>query len=365
MTSDFRHASSNRIYLAATVLVFILVAVVWRRMLQPIKDQVERARRDGITVQGGDPAPLQPSVNPVLARRNELRNAAEQGLWAPIERRLAAGMRPDDPVDARTLLMIAAQHGRVELIGQLCRKGSKVDTRDAHGNTALLYAVRYGSTAAARWLHQHGAQLTVRNEFGMGVIDLAMIGQQQETYAYLRDHGVKINLVQAIQMQDRKTIDALLNQGVDVNAVYPTVYLHTDQVQPGSLQSVQTPVNLPPSDPDHGLQWIVSDKTPNPADMYCHLRPLESAFETADWDVAERLIAHGAQINAVGQTQMTYLMSAAWNGNLELVRFLLRHGARADLLSYEQKTALDYARGTGNLNREIVALLLQAQMAGK
>jgi ankyrin repeat protein len=60
--------------------------------------------------------------------------------------------------------------------------------------------------------------------------------------------------------------------------------------------------------------------------------------------VAEILIKHGADVNAVGDEGWTPLFHAAEAWNAEMIQLLLSHGARRDARDHEGRTASDVAR---------------------
>jgi ankyrin repeat protein len=84
-----------------------------------------------------------------------------------VENALAAGF----PVDTRdehgnTALMVSCQNGHKRL-AKLCLKyGASPDGTNHQGNTALHYAVGYGYQALAKYLISHGADDTIMNMQG-------------------------------------------------------------------------------------------------------------------------------------------------------------------------------------------------------
>ena len=72
--------------------------------------------------------------------------------------------------------------------------------------------------------------------------------------------------------------------------------------------------------------------------------PLHSAVAQRRLDIARRLIAHGADVNAVQADDFTPLHGAAQNGQAEMVALLLQHGADANARQGDGQTALTLAR---------------------
>jgi ankyrin repeat protein len=76
--------------------------------------------------------------------------------------------------------------------------------------------------------------------------------------------------------------------------------------------------------------------------------PLHSAAAGNQFEICEALIAKGADVNARQEGGFTPLHSAAQNGNLELVDLLLRHGADSHAKTDDGKTARDFASEGGH-----------------
>lgn len=83
--------------------------------------------------------------------------------------------------------------------------------------------------------------------------------------------------------------------------------------------------------------------------------PLHSAVAGRYLDIARILIAHGADVNATQQSDLTPLHAAAQNGQVEMVQLLLKNGADKEMTSKDGKKAIDYAREKGH--EEVVTIL--------
>lgn len=76
--------------------------------------------------------------------------------------------------------------------------------------------------------------------------------------------------------------------------------------------------------------------------------PLHSAAASRQLEIARRLVAHGANVDARQRHGFTPLHSAAHNGDLALVELLCAHGADRQARSDDGKRALDLAREAGH-----------------
>jgi ankyrin repeat protein len=341
--------------------MFCLMTSVWYLMMRPARRQIQQAQRNGITEEGTTPTPLEDTLNSKVGVRIQLRQAAEQGDWKPIQKWLAEGNSLNTPIDTRTLLMIAAQNGHLDLMRQLYLKGSNVDARDPHGNTALFYAARYGQTEALRFLCEHGADLQAQNSLKLNALDMARMGKHEDAIALLKGHGGHYNLLQTIQLRDRQAFKFELDHGVDVNALYPPMKSPAG-IKPnnGGIIFAYLPQQLPRTiaSGGGGPQFAVDQSDVSELD---YRSPLVGAVQTNQLDFAEQLIRHGARLDQQSEFEGTALMYAAYSGNLAGVRLLLRHGARTDPVVNRQFDALYYARHsvTARNRAEIVTLLQQ------
>jgi ankyrin repeat protein len=82
-------------------------------------------------------------------------------------------------------------------------------------------------------------------------------------------------------------------------------------------------------------------------------------LNSRDLQVAQMLIAHGANVNARAKDGFTPLLNAE---TIELTRLLLEHGADPFAKTEQGETALDWAR---KMNRKAQMALLQGAMTGK
>jgi len=114
------------------------------------------------------------------------------------------------------LALILGQRAVVEL---LVTRGAELNARD---NPAMLKAVRYGNAELVRYLHAQGARLDGRNRVKSNAYDEAYYGNKKNL-PLLHELGLDIKvhaggvLRKAVAARDRKTVDYLLEQGVDIN----------------------------------------------------------------------------------------------------------------------------------------------------
>ena len=137
-------------------------------------------------------------------------------------------------------------------------------------------------------------------------------------------------LVRAVKQQDTAAVQALLAQGVDVNAPQGdgATALHWAAYR----------------DDAETVEWLIGAGADVNAANDLHVTPLALATANGNAEIVRRLLAAGASPNAAGETGVTPLMEAARTGSLEAVRVLLEFDADVNArTSDRQQTALMWA----------------------
>jgi hypothetical protein len=125
-------------------------------------------------------------------------------------------------------LELAVIAERLDVVKLLVEHG--VNLNDAQ-SPAFLRAVRYGKEEMVRYIAAQGARMDMLNRVGSGAYSQAYYGNKsnipliQELGLDIKQHGGAV-LRQAVSDHDYKTLNYLLDQGVDIN------YNQPDQVYP-------------------------------------------------------------------------------------------------------------------------------------
>lgn len=139
----------------------------------------------GFVVDGSIERPPDPTGGPrgyLIAQRPDddfrvafpLHEAVGGGPVKDVERLLAQGIPVNTLVDGFTALHLAAGDGRLQVVKLLLRAGAKVDVAcRGGGGTALYVAIQMGQFAAARKLHEAGADLSTTDNVGNTLLHLA------------------------------------------------------------------------------------------------------------------------------------------------------------------------------------------------
>jgi uncharacterized protein len=130
-----------------------------------------------------------------MSSANEkLRDAAERGNVAEIERLVAAGADPNAVVVDWTPLQKAAVYGQVAAMAALLKAGARVDGADSAGQTPLILAAANGQTAAIDALLAAGANVNHARNNGNTALHLASMGGRLDAARVLLEAGAKADV---------------------------------------------------------------------------------------------------------------------------------------------------------------------------
>ncbi len=214
------------------------------------------------------------------------------------------------------LSLHAAMHRRAEpqLVQMLIDRGAKVNTRDAHGDTPLILAARYGNRAkACQPLLKAGAEVKARDSEGKTALHFAA-GQS-----------------------DAELIKMLLSAGADPNARD-----NEGRTPLHSLGGLAVSLGGPKSI-DAGAALLAGGADVN-ARAANGETPLIHAVLKGEADWVKRLLAAGANVNARGPKGWTALHYAAAKGKAEIITALLAAGTRPATQNDAGKTPLQLAK---------------------
>jgi len=208
-----------------------------------------------------------------------LYSAAVNGNAAMIERLLKAGADANTALpEGETTLMTAARTGKADAVKLLLAHGANVNAKEAwKGQTALMWAVHDGNTDAAQALIAAGANLHDKSRFGFTPLLFAARQGQIPAIRLLVSAGASVNdtlpdgtsaLVTAIQGVSYEAAGVLLELGANPDAAgQGWTALH----QVVWSRRPQRGQNNPGQKPQGNLSSL---------------------------DLAKKLVAHGANINA-------------------------------------------------------------------
>jgi quinoprotein dehydrogenase-associated probable ABC transporter substrate-binding protein len=237
----------------------------------------------------------------------ELHNAAlaaDMGRVTYLVTKKGADVNGKGGEDGETPLHLAVINGDAEMIGYLLDKHADIDVPDSDGYTPLALAAARNKTTAIRVLLARGAKIEATIPGGYTPLFVATAQGKLAAAKQLIDAGA--NCRGAFGPQHLTLLMAV---------------------------ATQTP-------PERRLAQVMQKVGPV--------------------QLAQELIAHGADVNAVSTRGVTALMIAAAHDNAPVIGLLSHSGANAGLRSAEGQTALDIAHQNGNEAAARLLTLLSA-----
>ena len=268
--------------------------------------------------------------------------------------------------DGDTALILAADNNNMEMVKLLLSYGADIDYQGFRGRTALFCSLEYNRKENIEMV-----KLLIKNKADVNI-------------AYDGDYeNEETPLMYAIMKGYKETVKILIANKADINRrnrnnanalIYAYMFGHEDiadiLLQNGSdslykslkvchlNQSTLLNLNVPLINAAHYstnevfLQKLIDSGAYKDYDYDTALR---EAASYNNINAVKVLIKNNADVNVQNRGGMTALMSACYNGNLEMTKMLLDAGADKSIKrgNYD---ALYYAREYGK-NEEIIKLL--------
>ncbi len=240
-------------------------------------------------------------------------------------------------------------------------QGASVNTRDAAGNTPLMWAAQYADLDAMRVLVERGADVNATNSRGATALMRASYDARKVSWLLNQGADVRIRsgfgntaLILAARTADSyRSIKALVDAGAEVDVT------NVFGVTPLIAASAG-------GDPDTVRLLLRRGANPNAQPVPSEAgflfgggrSPLMWAAYRDNLPVMKSLLHAGADVDAEGGLG-TSLMQAAWGDHPRAARLLLQRGAEAKLAGRRDGyTALHWAASTEQQDPSLVTLLL-------
>lgn len=314
---------------------------------------------------GSSRAPKEPGQTPVQV-------AMRAGYWKIVRLLAEHG--------ARITIHQAACLGQLEKVKQLLAEGAEVDALDPQGWTALRWAAQEGHVDVVQLLLAHGADINGKSDGGVPLIE-AMERRHSDVAAVLIMNGAKLNvasdryaktllemaassgrrdlaelliskgaaaetdrgpisqaMISAAEAGRKDMVEFFFARGADVNAKGGTGWTalhcaaefgHADiaQLLIARGADVKAVTDRGETAVDLAMEWghreIVRLLAAVGADLTIH-----AAAYIGDSNAVQRLVARGADVNAMDEHQRTPLCLAAREGNMAVAELLIGRGAK-------------------------------------
>jgi cytohesin len=308
-------------------------------------------------------------VNEAPVGISPLQIASQKGHAGVVKVLLAKGVDVDAVDDRRaTALHCAAAFGRTEVVEELLANKAKVNVVDEDGSAPLHRAAFGGHLEIVRSLLSHGADADLRDKEGLRPIDAALArGHVGVGKCLLPDSGVPgVFIASGLGMPERlgellRTTPRLAtlkredgHTPLHVAAVCGQAGAAELLIKRGARVDAKgdwgwTPLHMA------GSRNVAQALVANGADVNSGVggdgTPLYSAALFGRRDVAEYLIEQGADVNARDSDGDSPLHSAAYSGDEGLVLLLIEHGANVIARSHssDEPFPVDVAKRKGHV----------------
>ncbi len=233
--------------------------------------------------------------------------AARTGDIDAVKKQLAAGADVNTPeADGTSALLWAAYQSTPELVQMLVKAGADVNAANSFGVTPLLQAARYGDAATMSVLLKAGADIKKAEREGETPLMAAARAGGVAAVKLLIDHGADVNARESLQDETAlmwataeghlDVVDTLLKAGADPNL----------QARLSELTKRSTRTDFPTGG-FTAVMWAVRD---------------------GDEAIVRRLVEGGADLNIANGDKATPMMLAIINDRFDLAAKLLDLGAQ-------------------------------------
>jgi ankyrin repeat protein len=234
------------------------------------------------------------------------------------KRLLKAGADPNGLTERGVSpLSIAITNGNSEIVGVLLSAGADANHPEPTGETPLMAAAQVGVLSVVEQLLKHGARVDFREP---------KYGQTALMFAARAGHA--------------DIVDALLAHGANPN-VATIVGAAPDFIKPNSVPGFGFGVGIIRG----GVPADRGRREPAPGGM----TPLLYAARHNQVEVAQRLIAAGADVNAKEANGIWPLLMAISNNNMAAAHYLMEHGSHVNGQDWYGRSPLWEAVNVRNL----------------
>ncbi|HLK55779.1 MAG TPA: ankyrin repeat domain-containing protein [Chthonomonadaceae bacterium] len=269
-----------------------------------------------------------------------------------------ADVRAEAPDSDCSLLTYVAASGQIDLAQMILARGADVNSRVLEGTTPLFAAAEADDLPMVKLLLANGANVNIKNDWDFehsAALSMAADKGNLKMVQLLLDHGANVN--SAARFGSALT-HAALNKNI---AIVRLLLAHRADPNIGDYH--ETLPMLVASEGDTKIMKLLLDAGADiHATGHAGATALSSAAFSGNVEMVRLVVSHGADVNNNDDWRgRTAIMAAAEYGHYAAVDYLLRHGAKINVRSHDEDekpgdTALTLAAREGHL--DVLKLLL-------
>jgi ankyrin repeat protein len=229
-----------------------------------------------------------------------LQQAAYRGDATEVKRLLAAGASVATAnAYGVTPMQLAAETGNTAILQLLLAAGADVESPNSEGQTALMSVARTGNIEAARLLIKRRANVNASEKFGgQTALMWAAARQHPDMVDLLAAKGADVNARAIVRSFDRHITVEGRYKNTHKGGLTALLYAVRENCKPCVEVLIKHRANILLPDPDG-------------------VAPLQLAMMNSNWEIAQRLITAGADVNQwdiYGQSPLHVAIENAYSG---------------------------------------------------
>lgn len=284
-----------------------------------------------------------------------LKQLATSGINLNVQNTWKVGER----VMTATALMILSYWENYEGVVTLLRAKARVNEKNDHGSTALMFAAQVAAKSIVAQLLHAGANVDEQNALGStALIFTSTHPRGMETAQLLTRNGADVDV------QTNQGHTALMEASRTGNEALVSILIHNGAQLELKTEKGLTALHIAVKELNVDLsRYLIRQGADVDVKETRGITPLMMSSNFDILEVSQDLIRAGASVDAVDNNDKTALHYAAQKGLVDTVKLLLRNGAYVNHVDKYWHTPLIYASSL--LHVEVVKVLLRSGASTK
>ena|GEM_PF-6264076 len=293
--------------------------------------------------------------------------------------------------DGDTVLTLASLYGRNKLVKIILESKKKVDDKTYHGRTPLTLASMIGNKGIMKMLIEKGAKIDHQDNTGMTPLmgtmfsgkEAAKILLEAGADMELRDEYGNTALLRAVMGNDLNVARFLIEAGADINAINEKgesalhLIAKNENKDAPEIAKMLMKRGIKMSEDENSIQWsplffaqayhlpemvrvLVEGGYVGGSKVEDSLSPFASMVLKGQFDLAEKMLEKGADINQHSLMFGTPLILAVEQKNEKAVKWLIKKGASLDELDRGPMGENALFKAVKNQDITMIKILLKA-----